>query len=61
MTYKTETVPPVVWLVMPDGTKVGKEYTKTTIDNWRETPFGRINFGKVYLYPSKLVQCVEPI
>ncbi len=45
MEIRKETHEPSVWLVYPDGRKIGTAYDVTICDYWVETPFGPFNRG----------------
>ena len=53
---KTEVWRGPVVAVMPDGRRFTHETTAIGYDDWRETPFGPMNCGCVYLMSSRLVE-----
>lgn len=52
-TTKTEVWRGTVTAIYPDGSRWATERTVTTIDDWRETPFGPMNFGHISLGPMR--------
>lgn len=45
-------------LTMGDGSQWTTEITHTTVDQWRDTPFGRMNAGFVIMSSPRLVKVV---
>ena len=43
-------------LVMPDGKRYAYEREHVTTDHWVNTPFGKVNCGKVTLGPQAWVR-----
>jgi len=41
-----------------DGTTYHMEHEVTSFDDWRDTPFGLVNFGKVVWGPWRTVRSV---
>ena len=50
-----ETWEPACWIVLSDGRKIGWAHDVTRTDDWRETPWGMVNFGQTVVGPRRLV------
>lgn len=55
-TSRRETWPGALILTFPDGTRFRSERDVIRVDDWRETPIGRINVGFVHVGPVRLVE-----
>ena len=51
-----ETWEPVCWIVLDNGTAIGWAHDVTSTDDWRETPWGQVNFGSTVVGPRRLVK-----
>jgi len=47
-------------LIRPDGSEWTTEREVTRVDDWRDTPWGPVNFGYVVMGPSRWTQIKEP-
>ncbi|TKB81628.1 MAG: hypothetical protein E5W81_12630 [Mesorhizobium sp.] len=50
---ETKTVRSPVSLSLPGGNVLFIERTVTTVSDWRETPFGPVDFGYTILSPAR--------
>lgn len=46
-------------LTLPNGDKMVTEYTVRSYDNWVETPFGPINFGRAHISERMFIERVQ--
>jgi hypothetical protein len=55
MAIITETVRGPLWVILPSGKRLTWERTFTRTDDWRETIFGPVNFGRVTISAERLI------
>jgi hypothetical protein len=50
-----ETWQPACWIDFGDGTAIGYAHDVVITDDWRDTPRGRVNFGRTVVGPRRLI------
>lgn len=43
-----------------DGRRFTTEYEVTRVDDWRDTPFGKVNFGHASFGPERWLDITDP-